>query len=232
MSENTLTLEKRTETGKKLKTLRAADKIPSVIYGGQSEPILAASDYNATEKILLAAGYHSTVDLDIAGKKQLAIVKNIDIDPVTRRIMNVEFQAVSADEVIEATAPIVLTGFETSEATKLHYVVLQVMEEIEVKAKPAELPEEVTIDASGLAKLGDKLTVGDIKLPKGVELADKELSPDQVVANLYDPAAEAAAREAAEKEAAAEGASEESAEGGAESSEAAEGGADSAEKKD
>lgn len=200
MSEIKLALEQRIITGKKLAKLRAEEKIPSVIYGGK-EPILAQSAYNDTEKVLKAAGYHSTIDLDVAGKKQMAIVKDIAIDPVSRKIINIEFQAVSADKAIEATTPIVLAGFETSEANKLHYTLLQVMEEIDVKAKPSELPKELTIDASKLAALSDKITVKDIVLPKGVELADKEMSNDQVVANLYDPAAEAAAREA---EAAAE----------------------------
>lgn len=207
MSENKLTLEKRTLTGKKLSTLRADGMIPSVVYGDKNEPALAQSAYNETEKVLRAAGYHSTIDLTVDGKATMAIVKDIQVDPVSRKIVNVEFQAVSADKPVEATTPIILTGFETSEANKLHYVVLQVMEEIEVKAKPAYLPKELTIDASKLATLDDKITVADIVLPKGVELADKELSSEQIIANLYDPAAEAAAREAADK-AAAEAATE------------------------
>lgn len=215
MSEIKLSLVKRDVAGKKLASLRAAGQIPSVVYGGEAEPVLVASDYNATEKALRTAGYHSTIDLDIAGKSQMALVKNIDIDPVSRKIINVEFQAVSADKPVEATTPIVLTGFEEAEANKFHYALLQVMEEIEVKAKPSELPKELTVDASKLSNLDDKLTVADIQLPKGVELADKELSGEQVVANLYDPAAEAAAREAeaaaAKEEAAAEGAATEAA---------------------
>ena len=136
----------------------------------------------------------------------------------------------SADKPVEATTPIVLTGFETSEANKLHYVVLQVMEEIDVKAKPADLPKELTIDASKLATLEDKITIADIALPEGVVLADKELSPEQVIANVYDPAAEAAAREAADKAAAeaAEAEGETAAAEGAEAS-AAEGEAEKAE---
>ena len=197
MSENVLILQKRTETGKKLRGLREQGLISSVVYGQKEmEPILTASDYNATEKVLLVAGYHSTVNLEIDGKAQLAIVKNIDIDPVTRKIINVEFRAVSASQIVKATAPIVLVGYETSEASKIHLALTQVMEEIDVKAKPAELPEEIKVDASKLAKLDDKITVADIKLPKGVELADKELAPEQVVASLYDPAVEAAEREA------------------------------------
>ena len=136
----------------------------------------------------------------MAGKKHLAIVKNVAIEPVSRKIMNVEFQAISAREVVEATTPIVIVNFEASEASKtFHFAMNQAMEEIDVKAKPADLPKELEIDASGMKEVDDKLTVADIVLPKGVEYADKELDSGQVVASLYDPAAEAAAREAEEK---------------------------------
>lgn len=196
MAEIKLSLDKREVAGKKLAAIRAAGIIPAVVYGGDAEPMMVQGEYNAVEKALHLAGYHSTIELTIGGKSQLAIVKNVDINPVNRKIINVGFQAVSANEVIEATTPIVLEGYDTSEANKLHYVVLQVMEEIEVKAKPADLPEKITADASKFASLDDKLTVADLVLPKGVELADKELSSDQVIASIYDPAAEAAAREA------------------------------------
>lgn len=201
-----LTLESRTAQGKKLKALRAAGQIPSVVYGG-TEPVLGASAYNATEKVLLEAGYHSPVELLIAGKPQLAIVKNISVDPVSRRIMNVEFQAISADEVVEATTPIRVVNFDASDAAKFHYVIMPVLEEIDVKAKPSDLPEELTIDGSKLASTEDKLTIADLVLPKGVELADKELEVTTVIANVYDPVAEAAARDA-EDQKAADGAAE------------------------
>lgn len=203
-----LVLNKRTEQGHKVKALREAGLIPSVVYGA-GEPVMASSVYNVTEKVLNEAGYHSPIELDIDGKKQLAIVKHIAVDPVSRRIINVEFQAVSADEVVEATTPITIVDFEKSEAAKFHYVILQVLEEVEVKAKPSDLPKEVIVDASKLAGLDSKLTVADLQLPANVELADKELAVETVVANVYDPAAEAAAREAEDAQAPAEAPAEE-----------------------
>ena len=150
MAEYKLTLEKREITGKKLKGLREKGMIPSVIYGGK-EPILADSEYVATEKVLNGAGYHSPIDLDIDGKKQLAIVKDVQLDPVSRKIINIEFQAISANEVVEATTPIVIVNFEASDASKLyHFALTQAMEEIDVKAKPADLPKELEVDASNL----------------------------------------------------------------------------------
>lgn len=195
MSDIKLSLNARTATGKKTAGLRAEGLIPSVIYG-EGEPVLAQSAYNETEKALLVAGYHSTIDVDFDGKKKLVIVKDVNLDPVSRKIVNVEFQAVSANQAIEATTPIVIENFETSDANKAHLAILQVMEEIEVKAKPSDLPKELAIDASKLATLDDKLTVADIVLPKGVEFADKEIEMTAAIAILSDPAAEAAAREA------------------------------------
>ena len=200
MAEYKLTLEKREITGKKLKSLREKGLIPSVVYG-ENEPVLAASEYVATEKVLNGAGYHSAIDLDLAGKKQLAIVKDVQIDPVSRKIVNIEFQAISANKAVEATTPITIINFEASEASKIyHFAMTQALEEIDVKAKPADLPKELTVDATNLKELDDKITISDIVLPKGVEFADKELDGEQVVASLYDPAAEAAAREAEAEE--------------------------------
>lgn len=202
MAEYNLSLEKRELTGKKLKSLREKGLIPSVVYG-EKEPVLLVSEYVATEKVLNLAGYHSPIDLDMAGKKQLAIVKDVQIDPVSRKIINIEFQAISMDKVVEATTPITIVNFEASEASKIyHFAMTQALEEIDVKAKPADLPKELVIDATELKEVDDKLVIADIKLPSGVEFADKELDMNQVVASLYDPAAEAAAREAEEKAAA------------------------------
>ncbi len=195
MSEAKLALAKREVSGKKVKNLRDQGLIPSVVFG-KNEPILTQSSYNETEKAVRAAGYHSPIDLTIDGKAQMVLVKNVDIDPVKRVIRNIEFQAIKANEVVEATAPIKIVDFETSDASKAHLVLSIVLEEIDVKAKPADLPELIEVDASKLAGVEDGLTVADIVLPKGVEFADKEIDMELPIANVYDPAAEAAEREA------------------------------------
>ncbi|MBQ3318729.1 50S ribosomal protein L25 [Candidatus Saccharibacteria bacterium] len=194
-SEYKLELSPRTLQGKKLAKLRAEGLIPSTVYGGK-KTVLTASPYNPTEKVLREAGYHSPVELSIENHPQLAVVKTVQVDPVSRRIISVEFQAISASAAVEVTTPIKIVGFETSDASKAHLSILQVVEEIDVKGKPADLPKEIELDASTLKEAGDKLTLNELKLPKGVEVADKELESDLLIANVYDPAAEAAAREA------------------------------------
>ena len=195
MSDAKLALAKREVSDKKVKVLREQGLIPSVVFG-EGEPILTQSTYNETEKAIRAAGYHSPIDLSIDGKAQMALVKVVDMDPVKRVIRNIEFQAISANEVVEATAPIKLVGFEGSDASKAHLVLSQVLEEINIKAKPANLPEFIEVDASKLATVEDGITIADVVLPKGVEFADKEIDSEMAIANVYDPATEAAEREA------------------------------------
>ena len=90
MAEYKLKLKNRELTGKKVIALRKEGMIPSVVYGGKT-PILTASAYVETEKVLEKAGYHSPIDLDIEGKKRIAIVKDVAFDSVSRRIINIEF---------------------------------------------------------------------------------------------------------------------------------------------
>ena len=195
MSDTKLALAKREVAGKKVKNLREQGFIPSVVFG-EGEPVLTQSVYNETEKAVREAGYHSPIDLTIDGKAQMALVKNVDMDPIKRTIRNIEFQAINANEVVEATTPIKVVNFEASDASKAHLVLSIVLEEIDVKAKPADLPEVIEVDADKLATTEDGLTVADIVLPKGVEFADKEIEMTAAIAILSDPAAEAAAREA------------------------------------
>ena len=195
MSDTKLALAKREVAGKKVKNLREQGIIPSVVFG-EGEPVLTQSVYNETEKAVREAGYHSPIDATIDGKAQMVLVKNVDMDPIKRLIRNIEFQAINADEVVEATAPIKIVNFEASDASKAHLVLSIVLEEIDVKAKPADLPEFIELDASKLATTEDGLTVSDIVLPNGVVFADKELDKELPIANVYDPAEEAAERDA------------------------------------
>jgi len=196
MAKYKMSLDVRTATGKKTKDLRAKGIIPGIVYGNGFEPVMVQSEYVSTEKTLLDAGYHSPIEGKIAGKDQLMMVKNVDIDPVKRTIRNVEFLAISADEIVEATTPIEIVGFEKSPASVAKLSLMQIIEEIDVKAKPADLVAMLEVDASALVDDDSKITLADLKLPKGVEFVDKEIDLEQPIAIVIDPAAEAAEREA------------------------------------
>jgi len=193
----TITLDQRTEQGKKAARLRKRGLVPGIIYGHGFDPILVQSGYNVLEKVVREAGKHTPVYATIDGKKKITMIKDIDRDPVKSRIRHVSFHAVNANETVTAEVPIRLVGEGESAAEKAGLIVLQAIDEIEIKAKPADLPEALEVSIVDLATTEDKLTLGSITLPKGVEYADVEQDLELVVVNVYEPAALQAANEAA-----------------------------------
>lgn len=197
MSNISIKLEKRTATGKKVAQLRRDGFVPSVVYGGQNDPIDTQSGIVETTKVAHAAGRHTPVDIEIDGKKHLAIIKSIDMDPVKHSILHVAFHTINQNDKIVTEVPIHLVGLGESAAERAGLVVLQAIEHVEIRAIPADLPEALEISIIDLATDEDKLTLGDLKLPKGVEFADHEQDTDLVIANVYEPSALQAANDAA-----------------------------------
>jgi large subunit ribosomal protein L25 len=197
MNEISLTLDNRTAQGKQAAKLRKQGVTPSVVYGGKTEAIATQASAVETAKVVRAAGKHTPVHLVIDGKKKLAIIKTIDMDPVKHTLRHVAFHTIKQNEKIVTEVSIVLVGEGESAAEKAGLIVLQAIEKIEVKALPANLPESLEISIVDLATHEDKLTIADLKLPEGVEFADLEQDMDLVVANVYEPSALQAANDAA-----------------------------------
>jgi len=196
MNEFSLKLDTRTASGKKVAGLRREGQVPSVVYGGQDVPLSTQSAIVETTKVVQAAGKHSPVNLIIDGKKKLAIIKTIDLDPVKHSVRHIAFHTISQNDVITTEVPIVLVGEGESIAEKAGLIVLQAIERIEVKAKPAALPESLELSIIDLKAAEERLTVADLKLPEGVVFADADQDLDLVIANVYEPAALEAANEA------------------------------------
>jgi large subunit ribosomal protein L25 len=204
----TLKLAVREQRGKKVARLRKEGVVPGVVYGHGFDPILVQSEYNVIEKAVKDAGKHTPLHLTIDAKKKIALIKDIERDPVKARIKHVAFHAVKANDVVHAEVPIHLEGEGESEAEKAGLIVLQAVETVEIKAKPADLPDALKVSILSLATDEDKITLGDVVLPEGVEFADVDQDLELVVANVYEPAALEAANEAAAgdaEEAGAEG---------------------------
>ncbi len=196
MQNISLKLEKRTVSGKQVGKLREDGQVPSVVYGAKTEPISTQSAIVETTKVAHEAGKHSPIDVTIDGKKQLVIIKSIDMDPVKHVLRHVAFHAIKQNEKIVTEVPVVLVGLGESAAERAGLVVLQAIEHLEIRALPANLPESIEISIVDLATDEDKLTIADIKLPEGVEFADHEQDMDLVIANVYEPGALQAANDA------------------------------------
>lgn len=197
MNDLLLELQERDVDGKKVAQLRKENLIPSIVYGGQSVPIMTQSPIVETTKLAKSAGKHTPINIVIGGKKKLAIIKTIDVDPIKHSIRHLAFHTIKQNDIITAEVPIVLIGEGDSLAEKAGLVVLQAIEQIEVKAKPADLPESIELSIINLATDDDKLTVADIKLPKGVEFADVDQDMELAIASVYEPSALQAANDSA-----------------------------------
>lgn len=192
-----LALDVRTEQGKKAAKLRGRGLVPGIIYGHGFEPIMVQSEYNVIDKAVREAGKHTPVYVTVDGKKKITMIKDIDRDPAKSRIRHVSFHAVKASDAVTAEVPIRLVGVGESPAEKAGLIVLQAIEDIEIKAKPADLPEALEVSIAELATTEDKLTLEAIKLPSGVQFADVDQDLELVLVNVYEPAALQAANDAA-----------------------------------
>ena len=204
--ENKVVAETRTSFGKGFaRRLRAAGKIPAVIYGHGTDPVHVALPGHQVSLIIRRA--NALLDLDIDGTSQLALVKDVQKDPVHQIIEHIDLLVVKKGEKVAIDLPVVLTGesFSGTIAT-LDAATLA------VEAEATHIPENVEVSIEGLEE-GAHITAADVKLPKGVTLV---ADPETLVVAVSVPAApveDEAEGDAAE--APAEGAAEAPAEGAA-----------------
>lgn len=203
----TLNVQARDVHGKKVAHLRKEGLVPGVVYGAGMEAVSVQAAEGEVAKVVQAAGKHTPVHLT-GNKRRIAMIKSVDRHPAKHTIRHVAFHAVRADEPVVAEVPIRLSGQGESEAEKAGLVILQAIEKVEVKALPMELPEALEVSILELKEAGDRVTIGDIALPAGVELVDNDdgregtedddvTVRDLVVASVYEPSALQAANEAA-----------------------------------
>jgi large subunit ribosomal protein L25 len=174
--------------------LRAAGKIPAVVYGHGTEPVPVAVGARDLRVALSGeAGTNALLSLRAGGKTYLTLARELQRHPVRGTITHVDFQIVRRDEVIAADVQILLKG----EAIEVHHgdgLVDQQLFTLPVRAKPADIPTQVVVDISALT-IGGVIRVGDLGLPKGVSV---ELDDEVPVVTGVPPRVQAEAEEAAE----------------------------------
>ena len=157
--------------------LRRAGKVPAVLYGHGIEPIdVAVSSRELRAALMSDSGLNTLISLDVAGDKHLAMARQLQRHPTRRSIDHVDFVIVRRDEVITAEVPVHLVG-EAQEVERADGMVEQGMFTLEVHAKPADIPNAIEVDISGLA-IGEAIRVADLKLPAGVTT---EVDPEETV---------------------------------------------------
>jgi len=187
-----LEVELREGTGKGVaRKLRAAGRIPGVLYGRGEPPQSVVLDPRALERVIATsdAGMNTLIDLNIAGSRDRAervvLVKELQRDPVRGAPLHVDFYQVDLTATIEVKVPIVLRG--RPKGVELSGGILdQALRELDVECLPRAIPESITLDVSEL-EIGSSIHVRDLALPEGVVLRS---DPDLSVASVITPKVE------------------------------------------
>lgn len=149
--------------------LRISGRTPGIVYGGGAEPQQIEIDHNALWHALKKEAFHSTIlDMEIDGKVSKVLLRDVQMHPFKQLILHIDFQRVDANTRLHMKVPLHYSGDENSPAVKTDGCIANhVVTEIEVLCLPADLPEFIKVDLSGLKK-GASLHLADIALPKGV----------------------------------------------------------------
>lgn len=192
-----LNLEPRTVVGKRLRGLRMSGLVPAVVYDHGKESVVVQAEYNVLQKAVRQAGKNHIIALQVGKKSYNALIKDVSLDPRKNTITHVVFNAVAANEKVDAEVPVrmrLAEGNESSPAERAGLIVLHNTEMVEVEAFPRDLPDVLYYDGEVLISTGDQITVEDIEIPKGVTITtDSSI----VLATVFEPSALAAANDAA-----------------------------------
>jgi len=162
-----LTAETRNNGKGAARKLRAAGKIPAVLYGTSVEPQSLAVDAFTFEKIAKQAqGSTMVFDLEVAGKKSTALVRDYQADPFRREITHIDFQAVGLNDKIEVEIPVQLSGDPVG--VKEGGILEQLRRTLNVRCLVSNIPSHFDVDVSGL-DIGDNIHANELTLPEGVE---------------------------------------------------------------
>ncbi len=171
-SEFVLTAELRTEQGKGAsRRLRRTGRVPAILYGAGKEPVPLSVNHNELLRHLENEAFYSHIlTIDVGGKKEQAVLKDLQRHPAKPFILHLDLMRVSAGEKIRVNVPLHFVGEDVAPGVKIGGgIVNHAITEVEISCLPKDLPEYIEVDLSRL-ELGESLHLSDLQLPPGVEL--------------------------------------------------------------
>lgn len=176
----TITLEKRELLGKKSQNLLAQGFIPAVLYNAKGDSTNVKVEASAGKKLVRVATSTTIVDLKIGDKSIKALVKDVDLNPVTEEIRHIAFFEIDESKKMVFSIPFEIIGISPAVKNNLG-ILVKVLADIDVRCKLADLVPSISVDISGLDHPGQIIGVHDIKLPDGMELINKDLEQATIV---------------------------------------------------
>lgn len=173
--------------------LRHADKVPAILYGGKGDPIALELDHNKVNNMAdYEAFYSHILTLDIDGKKEQCILKDMQRHPFKPKLTHLDFQRVEKGQKLHTHVPLHFLNETTAKGVKEEAgVVVHHVNDVEIMVLPKDLPEYLEVDIAELS-VGDTIHLTDLSLPKGVELVEltKGEDHDQAVVSISAPRVE------------------------------------------
>ncbi len=207
MSQPTLSAEARTISGKKVKNLRKQGIVPAVVYGpGLDETVQISVDERTFSKFYQIHGHSTLLKLTSNGKNYQVLIRDVQVDPVRRNPLHVDFFAPNLKKETTASVPLMLINTPDGPG-----IFTPVLSELHVSGLPRDIPTRIEVDCSVLQEEGDSIRVADLQTPDGITV----LTHDEEVIATLTPKVSQEAFEAAEAEAAGEVVTEAPAEEGA-----------------
>jgi large subunit ribosomal protein L25 len=151
--------------------LRKAGRVPGIVYG-ESTPTLIDIDHNDLFHKLRKETFHASVlTLELDGKKEQVLLRDFVMHPFRQQVQHIDFQRVSKDKKIHMKVPLHFINADICPGVKLNGgIISHVMKDLNIACLPGDLPEFITVDLASLS-IGHSIHVGDINLPKGIEVA-------------------------------------------------------------
>jgi large subunit ribosomal protein L25 len=201
--ELTLRAEPRTVHGKKVKRLRREGLIPAVVYGPVvNETISVSVNRREFDRFFNQTGHSTIFTLEWDGGSQPVLIREVQLDPVTRASLHVDFFAPNMRVVLRQSVSVIFHNLNPN----ANGILETLLNEVEVEALPSSLPHQLDADISELIEVGSSLHVRDLIAPEGVTIIT---DPDEVIAVIAQTAAQA--EDAAEAAEAAEAVTDEAA---------------------
>jgi large subunit ribosomal protein L25 len=179
MAELVLAAESgRTLGSRETRRLRHTGRVPGVVYGLDQDPVPLSVDFKELRAALTtSAGLNALISLEVAGTKQLSLVKELQRHPVRNDVIHVDFLRVDPNKPIQVTVPVALVG-EPEKVNQFDGMVEQPLLSVVVYAKPTEIPTEIACDISDL-EIGTSVRAESLQFPPGVT---SDIDPNDVVA--------------------------------------------------
>jgi large subunit ribosomal protein L25 len=160
-----LTVEKRKITGRKTKTLRREGILPANIYGKKEKSLSVQLEAKSFLPVFKEVGETGLIELKVADEKEArpVLIHNVQFHPVDETPLHVDFYQVDLKEKVTTKIPVELIGESSAVKDKIG-ILIQPLSEVEVEALPADLPEKIEVNISGLKAINDAVVVADVKL--------------------------------------------------------------------